>query len=475
MEKQDNDDNINLKEKIKNLEIENQKLNQNNQKLEKKVKRLEDLRGTNKKLSFEINNEEEWNDIENKLHKTGILLEYEILDHIKETKLKFKANNSFIYPSDQGVFYIDYFFDKWDSVTPTFNLAELETDLKVFEEVDVKDENFKINVKIIYFIECKSRIPPINYIIIPDNTLTKAYKAEFVFNGSNILNRISIESDFFIKTKQKIIGIKYPHLNIDRQKIFNKAFWQLFRSIDYESNYYNLYEAKTSKFLNRSFFNKLDIPDKEIEDLEFPQDLKDIQRIYNDWQKVDKIPKKLKESIYLNLELYVPIIIVNGNIYSIDLAKGKDISIYDKQKRIPCFIKSFNYLMGSTEVPFKYNSLNDFFMMQLFPHLISSKRLAHNFYYSKLNPDLDIIVVSSNQFSEVFKKLRDTIKKSLREFIQDKMKYDYLERKDELLQLQVFNYMLLNNEALEWDFIGECYKSYMDSLNKKRRLFKRIK
>ena len=113
MEKQNSNENKNLKERIRKVEIENQKLRQNHQKLARKIEKLENIRGTSDITEFEINQEEEWKVVERNLHKTGVLLEYEVAEYLKETNLEFDLNYLFKYPSDPGVFYIDYFFDKY--------------------------------------------------------------------------------------------------------------------------------------------------------------------------------------------------------------------------------------------------------------------------------------------------------------------------------------------------------------------------
>jgi len=184
-----------------------------------------------------------------------------------------------------------------------------ETDIYIDNRYNYTDENFNILVNTHFLIECKSTAnPPINYLFIPKKGLNKDSKIKFIFplKGSKFLSDISLELDSICWTDHDIIQIKYPILDIDEKNAFNEAFWQFFRRIDYENNRIDF----TTFNFNISEILKKKIPD----DFGMPNYISLFKDYYRRMEENNIINEILKDKIDLNISIYVPIIVFNGNI-----------------------------------------------------------------------------------------------------------------------------------------------------------------
>jgi len=439
------------KEKIKNL------VNDVNI-LKKDVKKLEIARGSKFVSEFEIENEQQWDQVEKALIQKGTILEYEISKKLEQENIDFEPNDTFIYPSERHSSYIDYFFS---SSYPfhafkegkDVQTAEFETDFTINEVDKIITDDFEILLDTYYFIECKSRTnPPINYLFILNkfyNQVDSSFRSFLVINGSNFVGIFNLKSNILWPTSHEPIQVSYPKQIIDNKSTLSDGFWQIFRRIDYECHkiiYFDL-------FFN-NYYKKIAVPS----DMELPKHCSTFNVFFDKWIKNSSIPTKLKEKIKLNIEIFIPIIIVNGNIYSIDLDTKQYTNFIEITKKEPGFIREFSYLRQGLDKNYKYHHLYRFLMKVMGHYDICFK--DDIFLPSITEPVLYIPVISSSDFIKVFKKLREEIKIEFHNKIKNHASHLYLENKDELFKFQVFRWVLSHSEEFYKDFLNKCYEIY---------------
>lgn len=459
---------LNLKKKINSnkslIDSLKKKLNELNKSVEKKKIH----RGEKKVSKFEINSKAEWDSVERTLLQKGFILEYEIFKNLEKMGIEYEPNHSFPYPTDKGLFYIDHFFSN-NNIFCHLNDAidiktgQYETDVWIQDSEIIQDENFIIRLNINYFIECKSRSnPPINYLFVLDKTLGmfKLKGRPFLtIKGSNFIGGLFFQIDDFWRTKHDPIQISYPKLHIEEKETLNTAFWQLFKRIDHNKN----------NELNLMFYNFLDYKEIEVpEGFKLPRYISLFPTIYNDMKKNNLIPKKFKEKIKLEVSIFVPIIVVNSYIYSIDLDPEIEKDFFNRVAKVPGFIKEFSYLKQGTNEGHKFIDLTRFVMTFLKQNGICFKDTL--FFPDLFEPILDIFVISSSEFSSSFEKIRNQIKDNFVTEIKSMMDGGLFEKKEEVLRFQVLKWMLYHSHSLRNDLINVLYEDYKNFKERNLRL-----
>lgn len=82
------------------------------------------------------------------------------------------------------------------------------------------------------------------------------------------------------------------------------------------------------------------------------------------------------------------------------------------------------------------------------------------FFPTIFEPVLDVLIVSSSNFSELFLKIRDQLSKKLYQEVEDLAKNLFLKKKDELIRFLVFNWILSKNSECFNNFISQTYEYY---------------
>jgi len=278
--------------------------------------------------------------------------------------------------------------------------------------------------------------------------------------GSKFFNNLLLEIDFFWRTEHDPIQISYPKLKIEENESLNTAFWQLFKRIDYSKN----------NDVNLMFFNIFNnFDDVEIPDgFKLPRYISLFPEFYNRMKNDNLIPKKLKEKINIQVSIYVPIIVVNSNIYSIDLDPEIEKDFFDRVAKAPGFIKEFNYLKQGTYEGHRFTDLTRFVMTFLQQSGICFK---DDFFFPELyEPVLDIFVISSSEFSTYFEKIRNQIRNIFVMEINAMKEGSLLKKKEELLRFQVLQWMLYHSSSLKVDLINLLYEEYKHFKEKNLRL-----
>ena len=439
--------------------------------LERKVQRLLKDRGDRNISNFEITGDDQWDHIERNLLQKGVILEHEISKKLQDLDIEYTQNHSFLYPSDRGKFMIDYQFSNENEFfrfpdSDDIKSRMFETDIYIDKKYKYSDENFNISVTFYYLIECKSRAnPPINYLFIPNKVgleLKEPKKSFFQLIGSKFLPFINLYYDPIWRTDQNIIQIEYPKLNLDNKETLNEAFWQLFRRIDFERNDMHFFTPFNLKFLDIDYFKKY-IP----EDFELPQHLDLFKIFYDKLEKNKIIDKILKEKIDLKIPIYIPIIVVNGNIYSIDLERNIDAKEKFSKcaKKEPGFIKRYDYL----EMPKSEGEKFIDFTWFLMDNLIDIGITDRDFFPIKFRPALDVLVISSSHFSETFFNIKEQLESLIPKRIEELAKNLLLRNREEIVRLLMFDWMLLNSSNFLNDFTLFSYKKYREFREKKLR------
>lgn len=432
--------------------------------LERKVQRLLKDQGDRNISNFEITGDDQWDHIERNLLQKGVILEHEISKKLKDLDIEHTQNYSFLYPSGKGIFMIDYQFSNENEfcrfpVSDDFKSRMFETDIYIDKNYKYSDENFNISVTFYYLIECKSRSnPPINYLFIPNKVgleLKEPKKSFFQLKGSKFLPFINLYYDPIWRTDQNIIQIKYPKLDLDSKEILNKAFWQLFRRIDFERNHMHFFTPFNLKFLDIEYFKK-NIP----EDFELPQYVNLFKIFYDKLKENNIIDKILKEKIDLKISIYIPIIVVNGNIYSIDLEKNMDVKEKFSKciKKEPGFIKNYDYL----EMPKNEGEKFIDFTCFLMDNLIDIGITDRDIFPIKFRPALDVLVISSSHFSETFFNIKEQLESLIPKRIEELANNLLLRNREEIVRLLMFDWMILNSSNFLNDFISFSYKKYRE-------------
>jgi len=434
--------------------------------LEKKVQRLSKDRGDRNISNFEIIDDDQWDHIERNLLQKGVILEHEISKKLKDLDIEHTQNYSFLYPSDKGKFMTDYQFSNENELcrfpdSEDIKSREFETDIYIDKDFKYSDEKFNISVTFYYLIECKSKAnPPINYLFIPNKhflKLKEPKKSFFQLKGSKFLPSVNLYYDKIWRTDQNIIQIEYPKLSLDNTKTLNKAFWQLFRRIDFERNNMHFFTPFNLKFLDIDYFKKY-IP----EDFELPRYHQLFKIFYEKMEENKIIDKILKDKIDLKIPIYIPITVVNGNIYSIDLEKRMNT----KEKFSSCvkkesgFIRRFDYLKMPKNEGEKFIDFTQFLMDNLIDLGITDRELF--FISEKFRPALDVLVISSSHFSETFFNIKEQLESLISKRIEELAKNLFLKNRDEIVRLLMFDWMLLNCSNFLDDFISFSYKKYKE-------------
>jgi len=439
--------------------------------LERKVQRLLKNQGDRTISNFEITGDDQWDHIERNLLQKGVILEHEISKKLKDLDIEHTQNYSFLYPSEKGKFMIDYQFS---NVNEFFRFPDsediksrmFETDIYIDKDFKYSDENFNISVTFYYLIECKSRSnPPINFLFIPNKVgleLKEPEKSFFQLKGSKFLPFINLYYDPIWRTDQNIIQIKYPKLDLDSKETLNEAFWQLFRRIDFERNCMHFFTPFNLKFLDIEFFKKY-FP----EDFELPKYINLFNNFYDKLKENNIIDKLLKEKIDLKISIYIPIIVVNGNIYSIDLEKNMDVKEKFSKciKKEPGFIKNYDYLEMPKNEGEKFIDFTRFLM----DNLIDIGIIDRDFFSFKFRPALDVLVISSSYFSEIFSNIKEQLEILIQKRIEELAKTLLLKNRKEIVRLLMFDWMLLNSPNFLNDFASYSYEKYREIREKNWR------
>lgn len=436
------------------IELLTEKLNDLNESVDK----IKGRRGERKVSKFEIKSKAEWDLVERTLLQKGIILEHDIFKSLEKMGIEYEPNDSFHYPTDRGLFYSDKFFSN-DNFFHHFEDALkirtslFETDVWINDFEIIQDENFIIRTNIYYSIECKSRSnPPINYLFVLDKIPSKVKingKGYIVIKGSKFIGDIILKEEYLWRTRHEPIQISYPNFHIEEKETLNSAFWQLFKRIDYDNN----------SMLDHMFFNIFDYTEIDIpEGLEMPHYISLFSTFYNRMKENNLIPKKLKEKIIIETSIFVPIIVVNSNIYSIDLDPEIEKDFIDRVAKAPGFIKEFSYLRQGSNEGHKFIDLTRFVMT-----FLEWKKICFNgkqFFPTIFEPILDIFVISSSEFSSYFEKIRNQIKEAFIKKINTMKDGIFLEKKEELLSYQVLKWMLSHNRSLRDNLTDELYEEY---------------
>jgi len=222
-----NDDIQEIKESIKKINDRINELTKRIQKFEKKQ-----ILKSQDPTSYEIIKEEEWDWVEKNLHKTGIILEYEIAKYLFNTGLVYEQNDEFFYPKEDNQFYTDFLFGENISSAQKLSVNKFETDIKIWEYFyfDNDNRNFKIKVIIHYFIECKSRNnPPLNYLIIPKRFQDDPkFFPLYSIHSSAFFNQLWIKSNRFSETSQELSAFNMVILQLMTKKHLRKLFGNYF-------------------------------------------------------------------------------------------------------------------------------------------------------------------------------------------------------------------------------------------------------
>ncbi len=406
---------------------------------------------------YQLDKDAQWETIKINLHKTGIILEHEVFDKLKKINIDYEPNNSYYYPNEIGKFYNDNFFST-NTIFHSFPNAEIitrkkfESDIIIHEIDKIQNELFEIFLNYYYIIECKSQShPPVNYLIIPEiiERYIKEYDIKSVMKlyGTAFLRNLDIFSKIW-RSNGKIIPIELEYLDIDkRNSPLQKGFWQLFKRIDYESSF-----NPDFNFFNYSYFSDI----KLNSEIELPKYCSVYNDFMNKMKREKAIPKELLEKIRLNLSIFIPIIIVNGNIYTIDpLAEDNFNKI---RKRIPAFIKNFNYL--ELDIQWKgYNHLIRFLM-----DTMKSEEICFTndlFFPDIFEPILDVLIISSSEFSNVFTYIRDLVKKVFHKNVDKLLVGSFKKEKDKLIDFQIFSWLLTKSKLLNQDFYQTAYNRFI--------------
>lgn len=450
---------------------EDNELEKRMEKLERNVQKLLKDQGDRNISNFEINGDDQWDHIERNLLQKGVILEHEISKKLNDLDIEHTQNYSFLYPSGKGKYMIDYQFSNENKFCRFPESDEIksrlfETDIYIDKDYKYSDENFNISLTLYYLFECKSRAnPPINYLFIPNKVgleFKEPEKSFFQLKGSKFLPFLNLYIDPIWRTGQNIIQIKYPKLDLDNKEILNEAFWQLFRRIDYERNNMHFFTPFNLNFLNIDYFKKF-IP----EDFELPQFIDLFKIYYEKMEKNNIIDKILKEKIDLKMSIYIPIIVVNGNIYSIDLEKN--ISTKEKfskcVKKEPGFIKRYDYLEMPTNEGEKFIDFTRFLMDNLIDIGITDR----DFFSIKFRPALDVLVISSSYFSEIFFNIKEQLEILIQKRIEELAKTLLLKNRKEIVRLLMFDWMLLNSPNFLNDFTSYSNEKYRDIRKKNWR------
>lgn len=464
-----NNENLDIKKEINEIKSAINSLTNKLNALNESVEKLKTHRGDRKVSKFEIKSKAEWDFVERTLLQKGFMLEYEIFKSLEKMGIEYEPNHSFPYPTGTGLFYIDTFFSNNNifchlNDAPDIKTSLFETDVWIKDSEIIQDENFIINLNINYFIECKSRSnPPINYLFVLDKKIPVIRKKGYPFillRGSKFFNDLLLEIDFFWRTEHDPIQISYPKLNIEEKEALNTAFWQLFKRIDYSRN----------NDINLMFFNifnnfdEVEIPNG----LKLPRYISLFPEFYNRMKNDNLIPKKLNEKINIQVSIYVPIIVVNSNIYSIDLDPEIEKDFFDRVAKAPGFIKEFNYLKQGTYEGQRFTDLTRFVMMFLQQSGVCFR--DDSFFPELYEPVLDIFVISSSEFSTYFEKIRNRIRNICVTEINAMKEGSLLKKKEELLRFQILQWMLYHSSSLKVDLINLLYEEYKHFKEKNLRL-----
>jgi len=209
-----------------------------------------------------------------------------------------------------------------------------------------------------------------------------------------------------------------------------------------------------NNFFNQYYYEGIPFPD----DMNVPDYYKKFNEFYEELIRKDKIPPKLMKKINISFELYVPIIVVNGNIYSINMNHEKNGKLFEKQEKIPAFVKRYDYIKHGRDSNIKFIHWPRFIMKYLKKNEICFK--DESFYPSLNEPALDLLIISKNNFRSIFNLIQIELHKELSEKI-DKIKENlYLKKIEELKRFQTFSWILAHNIKWKDQLLRDLYDEY---------------
>ncbi len=414
--------------------------------------------------NYEIVAKKQWDIIERNMYRNGIFLEYEVLNHLKKQNSDFEHQDTFLYPNEPGKNYIDYYFHN----NPFFKMKDVEeishkdfeTDIIVRDEKCIDINNFKVYIRYNYLIECKSRSnPPVNYFIFPDfenedflRKLNSASKdrSQIRFKASEFAGDFWMTSKLW-RTSINPVQVKLDTLEIDDKKTLEPAFWQLFRRIDYESNH------NINEFLFNQFgFSNYAFPNS----IKKPYYLQHVNKTISELKQDSMTHLKfIKGKIILNIAVFIPIVVVNGNIYSVNLNRLVSTPLEKKTKKIPAFVKKYSHLQMSGKGEHnKYTHLTRFVM-----EFLKSKEICFkddSLFPTIFEPILDLIVISSSQFLIVFNYLKENLVNNFEKHLRGRLSSLNSDQLDSIDNLHYFSLILSNDNNLHKDLFENLFKQY---------------
>lgn len=215
-----------------------------------------------------------------------------------------------------------------------------------------------------------------------------------------------------------------------------------------------------------NIFNKYGFRDIPLPtDFDYSGDYIYFEEMYKELKKNRKLPPELKKKVRLTIEVYIPIIVVNGNLYSVDLNRSIENDFKDQATKIPLFIKNFKFLKYSNDTRKTYSHINYLLMS-----LLNENKLffRHDLFFPPLFPEMDVIIISSNNFIQVFDDLRKLIEDNLEGDLKKRMKGVYLENKEELVKFQIFGWMLSKLPHWQQEITEGCFHMFKRNFQKKK-------
>lgn len=188
---------------------------------------------------------------------------------------------------------------------------------------------------------------------------------------------------------------------------------------------------------------------------------------YQKFLKEKLIPESIINDYELNLSLYLPIIIVNGNIYMIDMDKPiTDQGFIERQEKVPGFIHEFNYFKIKRQKKINYYHFTRFFL-----ELLKDENLCFEddrFFPQIYEPQLDVIITSLDSFPEVFNKIHKEIELKINSLYNSGLKDTFKRNEKYIKCLNVFSWFLSKASAFKNDFFTKCFEKYKQFRRKTR-------
>jgi len=84
-----------------------------------------------------------------------------------------------------------------------------------------------------------------------------------------------------------------------------------------------------------------------------------------------------------------------------------------------------------------------------------------SFFPGILEPVLDVLIISSSEFSNVFTYFRDLVKEEFNKKVEKRLVDFFQKRKDSLIDFQIFSWLLTKSKQLNQDFYQTAYKRFI--------------